>query len=262
MAKLIELSKRKAELEFKKSVYDVDCEGELKFISSTLDGITERTKQTGVELITPRQNKLDEMNQRLSAFSPQELKEGLEKKSGEAYEALNEKGIVVKENYKNRVEIAKLCVIAAKLNPGEKELVSNTIKSGILSDRINVSSLEGNDRKKLARVLRRCGINCISHEDELIPEEEIEEKEVRVELPNRSVWIIESMKGRLDENLEKIEEMNRKIQLLNAERYVKEFSEEEEKNFEELQAEYLGLLKEQDEMLKEFNEEEKITISI
>ena len=52
-------------------------------------------------------------------------------------------------------------------------------------------------------------------------------------------------------------QVNSLIQLRNAERQIKVFDSREEDEFSALQRQYLELLKEQDELLREYNEEEK-----
>jgi len=259
MAKLIELNKRKAELEFKKEVYGEECEAEMKEISA-LPGIIKKAEKAGVELIYPRQDKLEEMGERLKEFSPQQIKDGLAAKSGDAYGLLHERGIIVKENYRNRLEIAKLCVIVSMLNADEKNAVSRAVRTGAVAEAIAISTLKADAVERLATFMRRCGINCTAGEEGLKPSDSAEKKEVCMDMSNKKVWITEDMKDELDENLGKLKDVNSKIQLINAERYIKKFSDEEEKNFEELQNEYLNLLKKQDELLKDFNEEEKLSV--
>lgn len=259
MAKLIELNKRKAELEFKKEVYGEECEREMKEISGLPD-IIKKAEAAGVALIYPRQNKLEEMSGRLKEFSPQQIKESLAGKSGDAYGLLHERGIIVKQNYRNRLEIAKLCVIVSMLNTEEKQAVSGAVRAGAVAEKIAVSTLKEDALERLATFMRRCGVNCNAGEGGLLPSGSAEKKEVCMEMSNKKVWINEGMKDELDENLGKLRDVNSRIQLINAERYIKKFSDEEEKNFEELQNEYLNLLKKQDELLKDFNEEEKLSV--
>jgi len=77
---------------------------------------------------------------------------------------------------------------------------------------------------------------------------------------SRNVWVSREIKEKLDSNMKRIEEINPEIQLRNAQRHIKVFNEEEEKLFASLQEEYLKLLKEQDELLSDFNEEEKLSV--
>ncbi len=48
------------------------------------------------------------------------------------------------------------------------------------------------------------------------------------------------------------QEMSKKIQLWNAQRQIKKFTEKEEQDFELLQKEYLEILKEKDSILEKF----------
>ena len=52
--------------------------------------------------------------------------------------------------------------------------------------------------------------------------------------------------------MKRTQQVSMKVQLRNAERQVLTFDEAQEKDFEALQHEYLNLLKEQDELLRDF----------
>ena len=70
-----------------------------------------------------------------------------------------------------------------------------------------------------------------------------------VEFVNECFWV---EKGKADEFKTLLDELNsvkRKIQLLNAERHIREFDEKEEEEFKSIQSRYLELLKKRDELL-------------
>jgi uncharacterized membrane protein YgaE (UPF0421/DUF939 family) len=113
---------------------------------------------------------------------------------------------------------------------------------------------------RLARFLRRCGIVCRAEGKDIRPAEEPDELEIRMEISNRLVWVSEAAKWQLEENLKRINDLNSHIQLKNAERQIKRFSDAEEEQFADLQRRYLELLKQQDELLREFNEEERLAV--
>lgn len=215
-------------------------------------------KTAKVEIVCPNQNKLDDMTGKLSEFSAEEIKDGITNKTGEAFDILCERGEIIKKNYKNRLEIAKLSVIISMLKD-EKTAVSDAVKLGAVENNISIT-LEEKVAKNLVRFMRRCGIGCDIQEGMLVPNDS--KNEECIELATKSVWVDLNTKEKLRENLEKMKEVNTKIQLMNAVRYVKKFSEEEEKDFEEFQGAYLNLLKEQDELLKEFNDEERLSVNV
>ncbi len=259
LSRLIELNKKKAELEFKKSVFGEDDDS-IKHVSSNQAELAAKVRAASIELVIPNQNLLDELGKQLGSFPPDSIREGLKVRDGKAYSVLRERGLIVKRNHENRLEIAKLSIAAAKASQPEREAVAAAVRSGSISAPIILSSLDEQSVRRIARFLRRCGLCCVSSGLEIAPSPEPGEKEIRLDVSNRSVWVSEAAKGALQENLDKIRSINATIQLRNAERQIKSFSEEEESGFAVLQKEYLELLKQQDEILREFNEEEKISI--
>ncbi len=230
---------------------------ELRRVVSNADELADKARAAGVSLIFPNQTKLDEYAEALEAFPPDAIREGLKIRDGKAYQALKERGMIVKKNFENRSEIAKLLILVAGMAKEERGAAESAIASGAVETPISVASLGEQSGKRLARFMRRCGIACAASDILLNPAPDGGgEKEARVEMPNRWVWVSEGSKALLEENLRKMQHLNARIQLKNAERQIKTFSDEEEGVFATLQSEYLALLKEQDELLKEFNEED------
>jgi hypothetical protein len=236
----------------------------LRRVSSNAEELADRANAAGIRLVYPGQDMLDELAEALDSFPPDAIREGLKVRDGRAYQTLKERGMIVKRNYENRFEIAKLLIIASKMGESEREAVLGAIASGAVPGPIPASTLDETGRARLARFMRRCGLACAISGAELhpVPDEAAgpaPAKEIRISMPNRSVWVSESSRERLEANLRKMERLNACIQLKNAERQIKVFSEEEESTFASLQKEYLDLLKEQDEVLREFNEEDTIS---
>jgi hypothetical protein len=250
LGRLIELNKERAELEFHKSILGVECEAELKSLNSSIAEIEGKARKADVDLVIPQAKKVDDLSRRLEDFSSDQITEALKSRSGEAYEILRERGAIAKKNHENRLEIGKLSLLLARAPNEVKEKIKEAVLTGAANGSLPLDSLDEGARRKLIRFMRRCGI-----ETDVPPEPE--EKEVRIELRSRSVWVNESEKEKLEGNMRRMEEITPSIHLKNAQRHVKVFSEDEEQEFASLQREYLDLLKEQDELLREFNEEEK-----
>jgi len=260
LARFLELKKRKAELELKKSLINAECEKELESVNSGMVELSRKVQAAGIEIILPKQHKIDELGTRLKEFSADQIREALKSRSGEVYDILIERGRLVRENYENRLEIAKLCMIASRMKAEERKALADAISSGVLEGQLGLDSLEEGEREKLAMFMRRCGIECMVSGSSLLPSDGTEKKEVRLEVSNRNVWVSEEVKEKLESNKKRISEISPEIQLRNAQRHIKTFNDEEEKVFASLQQEYLELLKEQDELLRGFNEEEKLSI--
>lgn len=212
-----------------------------------------------MEIILPNDNRLRELGEALSTFSPQQLREAMTLRSSRAYELLLQRGEVVKQNQDNRLEIAKLAMTLSRMPSHDRDLLAAAVKSGSLGGTMRLEFTSEGIVKDAARFLRRCGMGCRVLGRSLIADTQ-PPGEVRMEFANRSVWVSADVRGKLEENLAKIGQLTAGIQLKNAERQIKRFSEQEESEFEALQRQYLDLLKQQDELLREFNEEENIPV--
>jgi len=182
-------------------------------------------------------------------------------RSGETYSVLAKRGEIIKANFENRGNIAKISLLVAGLDGDRKMKLFDAISKGAFSDKISFQDWEDSKRKQLAKLLSRIGINAGIVEGQLSGEVEGEHEDVAHQLLDRKVWVSPKVSEQLTKNLEAINTLNPKIQLKTAERQIRDFSEEEEKDFTVLQGEYLKLLKEQDDLLKEYNEEESIAYS-
>ncbi len=256
IAKLIELEKRKAGLELKKSI-GVECEAELKSMGFRVDEAASKARQAGVDIVYPRQDRLDELDAMLKPFTTEQIKEALTKREGEGYELLTQKAKISKANLENRFEIAKLVLVLAKMDRVEKEKVVEAVRAGSFEIPLKVGSLDEKNRKRLSRFLCRCGIGCSVNEAELSPDEPAD-KEVSMRIDNEKVWVDRQTSKQLKGNLKRMEELGSALQVSNAKRQIMEFDEEEEKRYMSLQHEYLDLLKKQDELLKDYKGELKV----
>jgi len=264
IARLIELEKKKAELSFKKAVFGIDTEKEIIEISANAMEISNRMRSAGIEIAVPCDDALKAYDLRINAFTNEQIKDSMKARSGDPYSLLKEKGEIVKRNFSNRMEIAKLAIILAKMKKDHKSALTCAIRSGKIGSEMFLDGNESGLLDQFAKSLRRCGIFCEIDGSKLKGVESANDGcEVKVELPNRIVYLPSSdAKSKLDENMKKMVELNRSIQLKNAVRQIKTFSEEEDKEFVDLQRKYLDLLNEQDEILRDFNKEEALSVTV
>ncbi len=255
VAKLIELQKRKGTLELKKSIGG-ECEEELKSLTDVLSGALSKASSSGIDVVVPKQGRVEDIESLLKNMAPADVKAALESKTGEAYDLLTERAIISASNSQNRFEIAKLLLTLSKMDDVERANIASAIKEGKVEEPLKVGSLKDEERVKLVKLMFRCGIAC-SLEDAQIMEGEPEEKDFPVTIENKKVWVPHETSKQLEENLKKMEILGSELQVRNAKRHVITFSEEEETKYASLQAEYLELLKEQDELLKDYKAELK-----
>ncbi|MBI5228286.1 hypothetical protein HY988_06865 [Candidatus Micrarchaeota archaeon] len=220
-----------------------------------------------VEIIYPFQKELLGIENKLKETPAEVILNELRSKSGPAYLLLIRRAQIIKSNNNNRFEIAKLSIAIAKLPKEKRELVANIARTGKVEQSIDLTG-EGTNIANISRFINRCGINCTISENLLMASSDdpanspSPSKEVPLTLGNKKIWLDGEKKKQMDENLDKIKKLNPLIQLKNAERHVRSFNDAEEKEYVSIQHQYLELLKAQDELVKTFEEEEKVSIEV
>lgn len=262
VVKLLELSKRKAEIAFKLEISEEEekasHKSQLESVLHQMDRLSQAIEKAGIVIAMPNECEIAHLNDALSKHSAHEILDAMKKREGETYKTLVARGKLIKQNFENRENIAKLALLTAKLKKEVRDAIVEVVRRGKIEISIPLLDTEPAPSNKIATVLGRLGIPASVEENALMASEK--EKEIAVQLPNRKVWVSPEIHGKLDLNLAKIREISSKIQLKNAVRQIKQFSEDEEKEFAAMQDDYLKLLKEQDELLKEFFEEDKLAL--
>ena len=265
--KLLELNKSRAELVFRIGLQQDDDSAEVKsretrlhFMQHELNTLLEHITSAGVIVPLPKERELSRLNESLSSYTTRDLADAMKKGTGPVYALLAERGALLKQNFMNRENIAKLALLLSRLQKDVREAVAGAVRNGKIDTPIPIIEGEKALGMKVASILGRLGMPSEVRDGALVPAER--QHEIFVQLPNRRVWVTPEVHGKLSVNLQKFSELAPKIQHRNAVRQVKVFNEEEEKEFNALQNEYLMLLKEQDELLKEFEEESGLSISV
>lgn len=261
ISKLIELNKEKAELQFKllyalantNSVSKetaVELESSIAKVSASHSFILSKLNAAGISFALPNENTINELSVQVNGFNPNDIIAAVKTKSGPTYELMGKRAVLVKKNYESRENIGKMLLLIANIGKKNKELsgkLLEAVKSGgnplLASD---ISLLTPKELHHLGNLFHRVGLSFPDHKTVEVP----------IPMNHRVVWIDQKSSTDLLSNFDKIKSLSTKIQLRNAERQVKVFDDNEEKEFVELQHEYLKLLKEQDSILKSFNEEE------
>lgn len=261
IARLIELNKEKAELQFKldyassnsaskdqiKALQDL-----LAKVSDSVKSIHSMMQNHNVEFILPNEGQINEYSAELAKSEHAAIVSAIRSKEGSVYDLMSKRAAITKRNYENRENIGKLLILLSKIKSKNKPLAGEIAKSMRLGSfdmsAIANDSLDNKQASYLSRFLVRVGI---TKSEDIIGE-------ICMNINNRIVWVNKEASDKLLSNSDKMKALSNKIQLKNAERQVKVFNDQEEKDYSELQHEYLKLLKEQDELLKDFNEEENI----
>lgn len=259
VALFIQLTKEKAEYSFMQKVMSSNgskqeaidsVQRSLRDTSTKLDSIKSKLEKAGLSVVVPNEAKIKELTEKINEENHDSFVMAIKTKTGPLYELIANRASFTKKNFESREEIGKINIFLHKLDADTKKSVRQAVVSGSL-DGSEFSSLKDEKTKlKLCKVLRRLGISGVAEETSKSIGEEVE-----VNLGGSKVWISQNLVDDVKKNFDSLQVLNAKIQIKNAERQIRNFNDEEEKEFAKIQSEYLVLLKNQDTLLKEYNEE-------
>ena len=265
----LELGKSRAELAFKLEILksqDADsteaksADDKLGIVRKKIEDMSAVFQRTVLEIPIPNENEIARLNSALSCCSAREIAESMKNKAGKTYELLSARGAILKHNFENRENIAKLALLLPRFQKDVRAVIANAVRKGRLDDPVQILKSEEVLGRQTAKILGRLGIPAVLKDGALVQSGESDEVPVRVS--NRTVWVTCEVNEKLAQNLKRIYELSPKIQLKNAVRYVQKFNDEEEKEYAQMQNDLLRLLKEQDELLREFEEEKNLSLDV
>ncbi len=207
--------------------------------------------------------RISDLQSKLSNFSIEEQAKAVKAKHGETFDILRERGQHLKSNLENRETIAKLLIMLSTVKDMEtKDKLGEILENGKIQESVHVEGCDPETIKVITILFNRLGIAASVSEDgkHVLPGGEDREK--MFVISNKKVWVASDVAEKLTENLSNIEKISPKLQWKNAQRQIKVLTEDEEKEFADLQKKYLDLLKEQDELLEGTNDEEKFVIEV
>lgn len=263
ISRLMELNKRKAELEFKKGYLIaknrpqesvVSMEQELAEIAKQAFELESKITAKGTSIFYPNTRRIAELAEGLSGLKPEEIYSAMEKKQGESYSLMESRGKLVMKNLENRWEIAQLVEFVNYLPSKIRDEVIEKTESGEIGE-LDVSVLDESQKLRLFKLLNRAGVACAMLGYKLIPANgngnSVKWNEAWVEMGGRRIWIAPEMMDEVKVFEKQLAETARAIQVMNAERQVKKFGPAEESAFMELQKAYLGMLKRREQLLSD-----------
>lgn len=250
---VIELSKTKAELDFKIAYFSLfskitekeAASGELESVNKKLEELNALFEKEKLSIILPNQKKIDELAKQIASYNFEQILDAMRKKQGEPYSFIFEKGRLTLNNYNERDTIAKLNILLSRLPKKDQELVSEIVQNGFVSKKVKLES----DIDLVYRFLVRLGISVIIKEGSLVPGSG-ELNEIPVTFYSRRIWLPKKL-------AEKVVEVNNKLQELSAQLHVKSAINALDS---EIQEKYLEALREQDSLLEYYKSEEKLFV--
>ena len=253
---MIKLSKRRAELNYKLNYclklnkHCKEVEEELELLEKRIKEIEKEIEAFGIEFFVPFEKEIKAFNERLSHYSVEQISLALRRKEGSAWELLKAKAEIVKNNIFHAKQIGKLVELLLSLDEEKRKKIIEMVKAGKIFEEVEIEKEKG---LKLAKYLSRIGINAYWEDGKLI-DKPFPFKEVGVEIAGEVVYIPESVVEEVLKNEEELKRISIKIQMKNAERQIKKFTEKEMEEFEALQKKYLSLLKKREEFLKKYRD--------
>ncbi len=262
----IEVKNNISSLEFKKRCFSSDddkLDRELSVLDAELRVLESKLAAAEIEVAFPFEEDIDKISGIICSFPPEAIKEALKKRVSILFEVIQARAALIKENQLNRDNIAKLAILISKLDRTTNEKILSVVRLGKVTQKISLRTTEQYSSKHLSTLFSRLKISATISDDSISPSKGDSEpvSQVPVKLKDRFVWVSNTISEKLRLNIQKIQEINPKIQLKNAERQIRVFDDQEEKDFQQMQMDYLSLLKEQDDLLKDFYDEERITFN-
>lgn len=247
ISRFMELNKQRAELVFRKSYSagasaGVAIDRELSAVEASISSFNEKLKKARIELVVPYYDQIVGLTAQIEKYSHASIAEALKSRSGELYSLLEQRGKLTKRNYEAREEIGKLNILLQHIGSRNREHIVKAISGGSLVEGETTVSFDGIDsksQKALCVLLKRVGLSGLVNGAKT-PEE------VEVTIANRRFWVPPDAVEAISKNEQRMNELQKSIQLKNAERQIKVFSEEEEHAFVSAQKQFLELLKEKD----------------
>ena len=263
----IELKKRVAEEEYKlnyikntagdHSALIEDIEDELREQKAKMKIIEGKLESRRIELVVPNQERIEEYSELISRLPKDEVSSAIKTKSGDAYTYLMERGKLIKRNIESKNEIGKLNILMLNASPEVRECVKEALVKGEAWEK--EASFDDENGKRMLRLLNRMGIRCRYSEGKLVKDTD-DLDESRVVVNNEYFWIPSGKLATFTENEKLMATVSVKLQVKNAEMQAITFNEEQQKEFHELQASYMELLKSRREIIGE--EEKDLGVSI
>ena len=248
----IYLKKTIIELEIKSAVSltPQGIEAQLEKAKAELEKCNEKLKGNKISsLVISQERTINKIGDEIRSFDKKALNEAMRGKTGEEYKSVILLLTLLKRNYENRNEIAKINLLIGKLDKDNATIVKRMLQEWEFEE---MKKLNLND-KKLEKLLHTLISRIrISFGDPVVIEE------VPLNLNERRVWVPKEFADAINQNLDKIRIYSTKIHIFSAEKQSNSLNADKEKEFAQLQEEYLKVLKEQDEILKDFNNEEDL----
>ena len=240
---------------------------ELLSVESKVGPIAEKLSVADMITVLPKRKEISEFTEKINKYGRIELDAAVKNKSGEAYDLMKRRAVLVKENFERKDDIARMTVFLNTIPRKEGEGLLALIEEGQGND-VDVSFLPKEKQQDLVNLAARLGRLCCVYAGsfsldkkkadhaELKSHDEV----LRTILGGRQLWVPANRLQEFDANEKTLSELLAKIQAKGAEKQARKLSDEESVYFDKLQGDYLAAVSKRSEFAKgmELNETAKV----
>lgn len=271
------LTRKRHELEFKRDfllktgakpgdLHLKAIEDELYLVGEKLHPIAEKLSVADMITVVPNRKEITEFSGRINQFSREQLDSAIRSKSGEAYELMKKRAVLVKNNFERKEDIARITILLNTAPRKEAESLQKIIEDGEGAD-AEVSFFPRETQQELVNLASRIGRQCcviagtMSIDKKKVDSAQVKpDDEILKSVSGKRVWVKADKVMEFEENERHISSLLGKMQAKNAEKQARELTEEETVFLEKLQSDYLVAKAKRAELARglELNESAKV----
>lgn len=242
-----------------RSVERAAIQRDLDSFNTRLLGLECTLSKAGLQLVLPCEKETEELDARLINTPPEELSAVVAQREGELFDLLRTRLRLLRMQFDPLDAVAKINLLLRRLGYSRCTSLIGALRLGQVPESVDLSAFSPADASWITRLFQRLGFP-VSLEGGRLQSNRTFVSDAAVAHGSQKIWLAAEQAARFSQNAEALNRISPKIQLCNAERQVKTYTPEEDQYFEELQGQYLALLKERDEILQTFYEEEKMFV--
>ncbi|MCX6769712.1 MAG: hypothetical protein NT051_03460 [Candidatus Micrarchaeota archaeon] len=262
------LVRRRNELEFKRDfllrtgakpgdLHLKAIDDELFIVGEKLHPIDEKLSVVDMITLVPNRKEIGEYTERINNFSREQLDSAVRSKSGEAYELMKKRAVLVKNNYERKEDIARLTILLNTAPRKEAEAIRALVEEGQGED-ADVSFFQKETRQELVNLASRIGRQCcviagsLSMDKKKVDSAELKpaDEVMRLIAGNKRVWIEAGRLAEFEENEKSLTVLLGKLQAKNAEKQTRELTEEETVYIDKIQNDYIAAKQKRSELAR------------
>jgi predicted RNA-binding protein YlxR (DUF448 family) len=218
-------------------------------LNRKLSPIKIKLEKADVLRFTLHSSEISKLSSEIDSYPAEQREEAIVSKSGPIYEKMKRRGVLSKQNFERKEDIARLTILLNGMPRADAEMIKGMLEEGE-SNNIDVAHLEFERQQQVVNLLNRLGLPAYVIDGTLTTDKKLAEdkgvspdEEVKRMINGRAVWIAKDRVEAIDENEKRLAEVGGKIQAMTAKHTVEEFSIEGQQKFDELQQEYIDGLK-------------------